>query len=68
MRPGITSFSHRFKKNSIILVKDQKYKKILAVGIALEDSDDAEKMNSGVIIKNLHYVGDEFWNLEKQGD
>ena len=68
MRPGITSFSHRFKKNAIILVKDQKYKKILAVGIALEDSDDAEKMNSGIIIKNLHYVGDEFWNLEKQGD
>ena len=66
MRPGITSFSHKFKKDHIILVKDQKYKKILAVGIALEDSDDAKKMSSGVIIKNLHYVGDEFWNIEKQ--
>ena len=28
MRPGITSFSHKFKKDHIILVKDQKYKKI----------------------------------------
>jgi len=65
LRPGIVDFDS-FKKDDIVGVKDEKFKKYLAVGLALEDSDRAQTMNKGQIINNLHYVGDKFWNTYKE--
>ncbi|WP_148687411.1 PUA domain-containing protein [Candidatus Nitrosocosmicus hydrocola] len=65
LRPGIVDFDS-FKKDEIVGVKDEKFKKYLAVGLALEDSDRAQTMNKGQIINNLHYVGDKFWNTYKE--
>lgn len=65
LRPGIVDFDS-FKKDEIVGVKDEKFKKYLAVGLALEDSDRAQTMNKGQIINNLHYVGDKFWNAYKE--
>jgi PUA domain protein len=64
MRPGITGFDG-FKKDEIVVVKDQTYKKALAVGIALEDSEIASSMTTGYVIDNLHYVGDKLWQASK---
>lgn len=64
MRPGITSFDI-FRKDAIVIVKDQTYKKALAVGIALVDSEIALSMKTGYVIDNLHYVGDKFWQASK---
>ncbi|MFZ0510036.1 MAG: PUA domain-containing protein [Candidatus Nitrosopolaris sp.] len=64
MRPGITSFD-TFKKDGIVIVKDQTYKKALAVGIALVDSEIASSMTTGYVIDNLHYVSDKFWEASK---
>jgi PUA domain protein len=64
MRPGITHFSP-FKKRDIVAVKDEVHQKMLAVGIALEDSDTASELSSGYVIDNLHYVGDKFWEAYK---
>jgi PUA domain protein len=64
MRPGITSFDN-FKKDGIVIVKDQTYKKALAVGIALADSEIASSMATGYVIDNLHYVSDKFWEASK---
>lgn len=64
MRPGITGFDN-FKKDGIVTVKDQTYKKGLAVGLALEDSEIAASMSNGYVIDNLHYVSDKFWEAYK---
>lgn len=64
MRPGITSFD-TFKKDAIVIVKDQTYKKALAVGISLADSEIASSMATGYVIDNLHYVSDKFWEASK---
>ncbi len=64
MRPGITSFDS-FKKDGIVIVKDQTYKKALAVGIALADSEIVSSMTTGYVIDNLHYVSDKFWEASK---
>jgi PUA domain protein len=65
LRPGIVDFES-FKKDDIVGVKDEKFKKYLAVGLALEDKDRAHGMEKGQIINNLHYVGDKFWNAYKE--
>jgi PUA domain protein len=65
LRPGIIKFDN-FNKNDIVVVKDEKFEKYLAVGLALEDSVIAEKLEKGYIIDNLHFVGDKFWNAFKE--
>ena len=65
MRPGITKFDS-FKKGGIVLVKDQVHGKVLASGLALEDSDIAQTMEKGYVIENLHYISDEMWEGFKQ--
>ncbi len=64
MRPGIVRWS-TFRKDDIICVKESNYKKFISVGIALIDQSDMEKMEKGVVVKNLHYVGDKFWRAYK---
>ena len=65
LRPGIVKFDD-FAKNDIIVVKDEKFGKYLSVGLALEDSLTAEKLQKGYVVDNLHFVGDKFWNAYKE--
>lgn len=65
MRPGITNFES-FGKGDIILVKDQVHGKVLASGIALEDSLTAKEMQKGYVVENLHYISDELWDEFKK--
>jgi len=55
-RPGIVEFSD-FKKDEIILIISED-NKLLAIGRALYDSNDAIKIEKGKIIENIHYYGD----------
>lgn len=65
LRPGIVQFDS-FEKDEIVAIKDEKFQKYLAVGLALENSTNAESTEKGQIINNLHYVGDKFWNTFKE--
>jgi PUA domain protein len=65
MRPGITEFSE-FKKGDIVIVKDQTHGKVLAAGIALEDSQSAISMDKGYVVENLHYISDTLWEEFKK--
>jgi PUA-domain protein len=65
MRPGIIGFDS-FKKGDIIVVKDQTHGKVLAAGIALEDSETAKTMAKGYVVENLHYVSDKMWEAYKE--
>jgi len=65
MRPGITKFD-TFKKDDIVIVKDQNYEKSLAAGIALDDSEMAASKSKGYVIDNLHYISDKFWEVHKE--
>ncbi len=65
LRPGVVKFDN-FAKNDIIVVKDEKFEKFLSVGLALEDSLVAEKLQKGYVVDNFHFVGDKFWNAYKE--
>lgn len=65
LRPGIVEFGN-FKKGDIVTVKDQGHNKMLAVGIALEDSEAAKAMAKGYVVDNLHYISDKIWETYKE--
>jgi PUA domain protein len=64
MRPGITDFT-TFKESEIVLVKDQTHKKELAVCISIVDDENGRKMEKGVVLNNIHHIGDEYWEMKK---
>jgi PUA domain protein len=64
MRPGIKNFTE-FKKDDIICVTEDVHNKFLAVGKALLSSDDMKTLVKGEVIKNLHYISDKYWEIEK---
>jgi len=64
MRPGITNFT-TFKESEIVLVKDQTHKKELAVCISLVDDVTGRKMERGVVLNNIHHIGDLYWETKK---
>ena len=62
MRPGIRQIEGDFKKDDLIAIQDEKYRKVIALGIAETDSEIMRSMTKGRVIENIHYVGDELWN------
>ena len=60
MRPGITK-SESFSKESFIAIVDENYNKPLAIGEPLFNSEDLMNKESGKVVKNLHYIGDDIW-------
>jgi PUA domain protein len=61
MRPGIVVIDANIEKHEAVMIIDQNNKKPLAVGIALFSSEEMQKVSSGKVVKNIHYVGDELW-------
>lgn len=64
MRPGIISVSPDVKKDKPVLIVEERHKKPIAVGISLYDATELEQLERGRALRNIHYVGDELWNLE----
>jgi len=61
MRPGIVEIEEGIAKDDFIVIIDENNQKPLAVGIALYNSEEMEKVESGKVIRNIHYVGDKIW-------
>jgi PUA domain protein len=68
MRPGIREIHGEFGKGAVLLVKDIKFGKPIAICIAGTSSESMRAMTKGKAAKNVHYVGDKFWEaLKKSG-
>ncbi|HJJ88927.1 MAG TPA: RNA-binding protein [Methanocorpusculum sp.] len=64
MRPGIVSVTDDVVAGRPALVVDESHNKPLAVVLSLYDADDIIALEKGKVAKNLHYIGDDLWNLE----
>ncbi len=62
MAPGITEVSD-FSKGEVVAVWSPGKKAPLVVGEALMDSKEIMEVRRGKAIKNLHYAGDDIWEL-----
>ena len=65
MRPGIKKFSD-FENGEIVCIVEESQNKFLAVGKAKMSSKEAEHASKGVVIKNMHYISDDFWESKKE--
>jgi predicted RNA-binding protein (TIGR00451 family) len=63
MRPGIVDIGE-FKLGDFVSIVDENNKKPIAVGEALFDSVSMKGMDSGKVVKMVHYVGDKIWTRE----
>lgn len=63
MRPGIVALEGKFKEGELVIVRDERYRKPIAVGKALEKSENTMRAERGKAVINLHYVGDKIWKL-----
>lgn len=64
MRPGIRSFGE-FESGQIVCIIEESQKKSLAVGRALVSSKEMTEMSKGIVIENLHYISDKYWEAKK---
>ena len=62
MRPGLVRIDDEFDKGEIVSITEETYGKFIAVGKAKLSSSDILSSNKGIIIQNLHNVGDKLWN------
>lgn len=65
MAPGVVRFEGEFAGKSLIVVLDVKHGKPLALGETLYDSETAKITKKGIVVKNVHFVGDKVWEAIK---
>jgi PUA domain protein len=66
MAPGIIRFEGEFKEGDYVLVADGKHGKPIAIGEIIYNSDAAKNVKHGVMVRNVHFVGDKIWNFIKR--
>lgn len=63
MAPGIVEIEGDFGEKNLVTVIDERNKRPIAVAHSLFDSERARVVKRGRVLRNLHHVGDEIWNL-----
>ena len=64
MKPGIKSHTE-FLKDEIVCVVEESQHKFLAVGKSLVNSSEMKEISKGEVLKNLHYISDKYWEINK---
>jgi PUA domain protein len=64
MRPGIVAVSDDVKAGRPVQIAEERHGKPLAIGIALLSAEEMRTQAQGKMVKSLHHVGDDIWNLE----
>lgn len=65
MRPGVRSFDDWGAGGRLVVVKEAKKDRAITIGESLVPSAEMPAMSKGPCLKNMHHVGDRYWNLYK---
>lgn len=65
MAPGIVRIEGEFERDALVMVVDERHRKPIALGRSLFTSEVSRGTKKGVVVKNIHYVGDKIWNSLK---
>jgi malignant T-cell-amplified sequence len=65
MRPGVRAMDDWGGAGKMVVVREEKKGRAVAVGPSMVTSSEARDMKKGPCIKNAHHVGDRYWNLHK---
>ena len=62
--PTLRAITGEIREGRPFVIAEEKHGKPLAIAVALMDSDDIMASDTGKVAKNIHFVGDDLWNLE----
>jgi PUA domain protein len=65
MRPGVRKLDDWGAAGRIVVVREEKKGRAIAVGPATVSGSEAGGMSKGSCIKNSHHIGDRYWNAHK---
>lgn len=65
MLPGIRTVNGSVRAGSLVVVVDEKHGKPIAVGESLLDAEAIKAGGKGKAVRNLHWIGDDYWLLAK---
>ena len=65
MRPGIRKFDDWGPAGKMVVVREEKKGRAIAVGPSAVASAEAQGMTKGGCIRNVHHLGDKYWNMHK---
>lgn len=65
MRPGIRKLDDWGDRGRVVVVKEEKKGRAIAVGPSEVSGSEAQALSKGSCIKNSHHVGDRYWNAHK---
>jgi PUA-domain protein len=68
MAPGVVATDGDFQEGMLVAVRDERHKKLLALGIALRNKAQITSNDRGKVVMNIHYVGDWLWKWMKDLD
>ena len=63
---GVARKFSDFEKGEIVCVLEESQRKFLAVGKAEMSSKQLDETKKGEVIKNMHYISDNFWEIGKE--
>jgi len=63
MRPGITAIDDKVVEGGLVTIVEETKGSLLGIGKALYDRVDMSEMKAGKVVKNLHYLKDEYWSM-----
>lgn len=63
MSPGIVDADDTIQPGETIVIIEERHHKPLAIGISLITGKEMVENDKGKAIENLHYVGDNIWDL-----
>lgn len=66
MRPGVRKFEGEFDEGEIVVVRDERHFKPLAIAVALKSRGECVSMEKGKIAENIHHVNDKIWKLVQE--
>ena len=66
MRPGIKTIDQWGEQGKVVIVREEKKGRAIAVGRATVSSGEAQSMTKGACLRNVHHVGDRYWTIHKQ--
>ncbi|HII40438.1 MAG TPA: RNA-binding protein [Thermoplasmata archaeon] len=66
MAPGIVDADPAIRSGDLVWVRDEKFRRPLAVGRAIMDGPTMAREKRGKAVETLHHVGDDLWRLGEE--
>lgn len=66
MRPGVRSHDEWGEMGTTVVVREDKKDRGIAVARSLVKSGEMATLSKGPCLKNVHHLGDRYWNLYKE--